>query len=103
VLQNLVDNALKYAPRHHPIQVTVTRDTQALHLVVEDRGAGVREEDRARIFTSWTRLDEGDPHARTSHGIGLAFCRQAVEAHGGAIRVEAAHPHGARFVVTLPQ
>lgn len=103
VLQNLIDNALKYAPRHHPIQVTVTRDPQALRLVVEDRGAGVREEDRERIFTAWTRLEEVDPHARTSHGIGLAFCRQAVESHGGTICVEAAQPHGARFVVTLPQ
>jgi signal transduction histidine kinase len=102
VLQNLIDNALKYAPRAHPIQVTVTRGQQVLELIVEDRGTGVRAEDRERIFDAWTRLDDVGPLARSSHGIGLAFCRQAVEAHGGTIHVEDAQPHGARFVVRLP-
>jgi two-component system, sensor histidine kinase and response regulator len=102
VLQNLIDNALKYAPRSAPIAVQVDAHQGGLKLVIEDRGAGVRPEDRERIFTSWTRLETIDPHARTSHGIGLAFCRQAVEAHGGKICVEDAQPHGARFVVTVP-
>jgi two-component system sensor histidine kinase/response regulator len=102
VLQNIIENALKYAPREMPILVEVKTLPEGLVLVVEDRGAGVRAEDRERIFTSWTRLEEIDPHARSSHGIGLAFCKQAVEAHGGHIRVETASPNGARFVVTVP-
>ena len=73
-----------------------------LCLVVEDRGRGVKPEDRERIFASWTRVDEQDPHARASHGIGLAFCRQAVEAHGGEMTVEDAQPRGARFVIVIP-
>ncbi len=102
VLHNLVDNALKYAPRDEPLHVDVRGETGGLRLCVEDRGPGVRPEDRERIFHAWTRLDDADPHARTSHGIGLAFCRQAVASHGGDIRVEDGSPSGARFVVTLP-
>ncbi|MFZ5442741.1 MAG: hybrid sensor histidine kinase/response regulator [Myxococcota bacterium] len=102
VLHNLLDNALKYAPRSEPITVEAcARGRDGLSLVVEDRGAGIRPEDRERIFTSWTRL-ESTPLSRTGHGIGLAFCRQAAEAHGGTIHVEDAQPRGARFVVTLP-
>lgn len=103
VVQNLVDNAIKYSPRKHPIWVDLERGPAGLRLIVEDRGTGVRAEDRERVFVSWTRLEEADPQGRASHGIGLAFCRQAVESHGGHICVEDATPHGARFVVTLPQ
>jgi signal transduction histidine kinase len=96
VVQNLVDNGLKYTPRTETIRVSVARVGARLHLTVEDRGQGIPEADRERIFESWVRVEEG------GHGIGLAFCRAAVEAHGGTIRVEPAHPRGARFVVDLP-
>lgn len=62
----------------------------------------MKPEDRERIFASWTRVGEGDLHARASHGIGLAFCRQAVEAQGGQMRVEDAPPQGARFIIVIP-
>ena len=61
----------------------------------------MKPEDRERIFASWTRVDERT-RARTSHGIGLAFCRQAVEAHGGQMTVEDALPQGARFIIDIP-
>ncbi|MBL8915339.1 MAG: hybrid sensor histidine kinase/response regulator [Archangium sp.] len=99
VLQNLVDNALKYTPRKLPVSVSLSRDATTLRLVVEDRGAGIRPEDRERIFGAWTRLRED---GGSGHGIGLSFCKHAVEAHGGTIRVEEAAPTGARFVVELP-
>lgn len=102
VLQNTIDNALKYSPRSQPVDVDASVVDGGLRLVVEDRGRGIKPEDRERIFAAWTRVDEKDPHARASHGIGLAFCRQAVEAHGGEMTVEDASPQGARFLITLP-
>jgi signal transduction histidine kinase len=102
VLQNLVDNALKYAPRAEVIHVKARAHEGGLRLEVEDRGAGIKPEDRERIFAAWTRLEDGSL-ARTGFGIGLAFCRQAVEAHGGKICVEDAQPRGSRFVVTVPR
>jgi signal transduction histidine kinase len=103
VLQNLVDNAVKYSPRSEPIRVELRRAGEGVRLVVEDRGRGVAPEDRERIFASWVRLEAPAVRAAPpSHGIGLAFCRHAVEAHGGRVFVEAAEPRGARFVVELP-
>ena len=102
VLQNTIDNALKYSPRSEQVQVRVSTSGGGLRLVVEDRGRGVKLEDRERIFASWTRVDETDPQAGASHGIGLAFCRQAVEAHGGEMVVEDASPRGTRFIITIP-
>jgi K+-sensing histidine kinase KdpD len=101
VLQNTIDNALKYSPRSQPVQVQVSVKNRGLRLVVEDRGRGVKPEDRERIFASWTRVDETE-QSGVSHGIGLAFCRQAVHAHGGVMTVEDAQPQGARFIIDLP-
>lgn len=103
VVQNTVDNALKYSPGGEPVEVEVSVVDGALRVVVEDRGRGVKAEDRERIFAAWTRVDLHDEQAHTSHGIGLAFCRHAVEAHGGAMTVEDASPVGARFVIALAQ
>jgi K+-sensing histidine kinase KdpD len=102
VLQNTIDNALKYSPKREPVSIDVNVEGIGLRLVVEDRGCGVKPEDRERIFSSWVRVEEDDALARHSHGIGLAFCRQAVEAHGGQMTVEDAEPCGARFVIELP-
>ncbi len=102
VLQNLIDNALKHAPREQPIRVELSQGPGGLRLAVEDRGPGVRALDRERIFAAWTQLEATVPGSAASYGIGLAFCRDAVEAHGGSIDVEAAEPHGARFVVRVP-
>ncbi|HEY0882359.1 MAG TPA: ATP-binding protein, partial [Archangium sp.] len=95
-------NALKYSPAREEVTVDVRIEGIGLRLEVEDRGRGVKPEDRERIFASWVRVDEDDEQGRKSHGIGLAFCRQAVEAHGGTMTVEDADPCGARFVIELP-
>jgi two-component system, sensor histidine kinase and response regulator len=104
VLQNLLDNALKYAPRQAEVRVHARASPDGgFEVVVEDDGPGIPQWARQRIFEPWARVERGDdPYARVSHGLGLAFCQKAVEAHGGHIRVEDAAPHGARFVVEVP-
>jgi signal transduction histidine kinase len=103
VLQNLIDNALKYGARRAPVTVRATVRDEALKLTVEDCGAGIPVEARARIFDPWSRLTQpGEPERIAGHGLGLAFCKQAVEAHGGRIDIEDAEPQGTRFVITLP-
>lgn len=104
VLQNLLDNALKYAPHDTTVVVDAGRDESGLRLSVEDAGPGIASQLRERIFDHWVRgeLPQLPVPARISHGLGLAFCKQAVEAHGGSITVEDVAPHGTRFVVRLP-
>ena len=104
VIENLLDNSLKYAPRDSTIRVVVRRDEgRGCTLRVEDHGRGVPVEQRERIFERYVRLDrDAQTQPRTSRGLGLAFCRLAVEAHGGRIWVEDGVPQGAVFCAVVP-
>ncbi len=103
VLENLVSNALQYSPE----QTEVTLDAAPLPdgrvvLRVLDRGGGVPEEARQRIFELHVQLEGGERPARGNVGAGLAFCKRAMEAQRGAIWVEPRPGGGSSFCVALP-
>jgi len=82
VLENLLDNATKYAPPGTPIQIDVRQDDHRVLFQVRDKGPGVPAPYRTRIFEPYAQLDRDRAvHRRGSRGLGLAFCRIAVEAH----------------------
>ncbi len=98
VLTNLVDNALRHAPEGSEVKVSVEPVDHAVELRVADHGPGVPQELRESVFE---RFRSGSQTAtRTNRGLGLAFCKLAVEAHGGRIWIEDGHP-GAVFCVRL--
>jgi two-component system sensor histidine kinase GlrK len=101
VVQNLVENALKYTPRGGVIAVRLSRHLDSARLEVEDSGAGIPEADRERVFEKFFRREglASDGGA----GLGLAICREIVEAHGGSIWVnDASRLGGAALHVALP-
>jgi signal transduction histidine kinase len=98
VLENLVANAVRFAPRGSTVRVEAERRAEVVHVRVVDEGPGIPEGAREAIFDLY-RTHAG---ARTNYGIGLAFCRAAVTAQQGRIWVEANQPRGTRFVVELP-
>lgn len=98
VLANLIENAIRHAPEGSEIHVSITRDDAATHVRVADEGPGVPPEARGKIFE---RFESGSSATRTNRGLGLAFCKVAVEAHGGRIWVEDGSP-GAVFVIRIP-
>lgn len=101
VVENLIANALKYAPADAPIHVRVTSVDGELALLVEDGGLGVAREDREAIFEPFNRAGvSGDI---PGVGMGLSLVRAFAEMHGGAAWVEDRPGGGARFVVTLPR
>jgi two-component system sensor histidine kinase KdpD len=75
-------------------------DGNFVRLYVEDNGPGIPEGDRERVFDKFTRL-KNKTGAR-GLGVGLAFCKLAIQGHGGKIWVEPASTRGAKFVFTLP-
>jgi len=105
LLENLLDNALKYAPSGDTIHVEArTFSPEWVELRVRDRGPGVPEAYRQAIFQQYMQLDrEAELHLRGGRGLGLAFCKVAAEAHRGKIWVEENEPCGACFCVRLPQ
>ncbi|HEU5017514.1 MAG TPA: HAMP domain-containing sensor histidine kinase [Pseudolabrys sp.] len=96
---NLVSNALKYGAGA-PVDVALNNQGAAAHLSVTDRGIGMSDEDRARIFQRFERLFAGPQ--RAGFGIGLWVVRQLVEALGGEIAVVSAPGEGSTFTVSLP-
>jgi PAS domain S-box-containing protein len=100
VLINLLENAIKFSRGGDLIQVLVKQEGDHLQIVVKDSGMGISPKDRERIFDKFTRLGR---HERSKGlGLGLAFCRLAVEAHEGQIWVESEEGNGSTFTFTLP-
>jgi signal transduction histidine kinase len=100
VLINLLENAIKFSRGGDLIQVSVKQDGEYLQIAVKDSGVGISPKDQERIFEKFTRLGR---HERSKGlGLGLAFCRLAVEAHEGRIWVESEEGEGSTFAFTLP-
>ena len=100
VIINLIENAVKYTPGSGSVTVSVKADTNEALISILDTGPGIPESERTRIFDKFARIQRiGAPKGL---GLGLAFCRLAVEAHGGRIWVEPAPKQGAVFNFTLP-
>lgn len=102
VLENLVENAIRHAPEGSVVRLGIHPHPGGLRLRVTDAGPGVPHAAREQIFERFVQLGLEDPAAtRVGRGLGLAFCKLAVEAHGGRIWVEDAEP-GAAFCLLLP-
>jgi len=103
VIENLLDNSVRYAPRGGRLVVSAGRTGGELTLAIGNDGPPVSDAERQLIFTRYHRLEERRSHARAGRGLGLYFCRLAVEAHGGTIDVESRGDLGAVFVVVVPE
>lgn len=102
VLTNLVQNAVT----HSPVPVTITlgarRDAAGIVLTVADDGPGIPEEYQSLVFQKFEQVRTPNAPRVRSSGLGLAFCRVAVEAHGGRIWLRSAEGHGSTFHIFLP-
>jgi signal transduction histidine kinase len=103
-VQNLLDNCSKYAPQGSEIEIGIAlSDAGDVELAVADRGPGIPEGAKHKIFELYTRLERDTAqHTRTSRGVGLAFCKLALAAHGGQIWVEDREGGGSVFRCRWP-
>jgi signal transduction histidine kinase len=100
IVDNLVGNALKYTAAPAPVTARVSRSGYDAVMVVEDRGPGIAEAERERIFQRFVR---GSTAAGTNGlGLGLSLVAEIARWHGGAAAVEAVADGGSRFSITLP-
>jgi two-component system OmpR family sensor kinase len=98
---NLIENALIHTPPGTPVTVSVRREGSDAVLEVADRGPGVPQSMRDRVFERFARGD-GDAAPPGSSGLGLAIVRAVTDAHDGRVELGDAEGGGARFVITLP-
>lgn len=100
-LENVVENALLYSPVNESVDVRVAGDVEHVTVSVEDRGPGVPDAEKVRVFEKFYR-GPASATAPGGTGLGLAISREIVNSHGGRIWVEDNVPCGARFIVELP-
>ena len=100
---NVVENAIRHAPAGTGVTISATRSTDGIELRVADVGTGVPAEMRERVFDPFVQVQDAAerPVTRGGRGLGLAFCKAAVEAHGGRIWIEDGTP-GAIFCLRIP-
>ncbi len=103
VIENLVDNATRYAPRGGRVAVAAKRDDQGIEIAIGNSGPPVPAAERDKIFGRYHQIEARRVSARQNRGLGLYFCKLAAEAHGGTIHVEERGDLGAVFVVRLPE
>jgi len=102
VLDNLLDNALRYAPVGSAVTVSALREGDAVCLRVTDEGPGLNEMDRERIFERFYRADTSRARLSGGLGLGLTISKAIAEAHGGRIEVQGRFGEGAAFTLCLP-
>jgi signal transduction histidine kinase len=104
VLVNLLTNAIKFSDRGCDTTILAKMSNQHLELRVNDEGEGIAPDDQDCIFEKFTHASGSKDGGRKETGLGLAFCKLAVEAHQGTISVESpiVNGHGSSFIVQIP-
>jgi two-component system phosphate regulon sensor histidine kinase PhoR len=102
VVQNLLENALKYSPNEVDIKVTIEEVNNAAQLIIRDKGTGISPEFQRKIFDKFYRVPSKNLHEVKGFGLGLNYVQKIVEAHGGNISVESEVDKGAIFIVEIP-
>jgi two-component system sensor histidine kinase KdpD len=101
-LFNVIENAAKFSPPSEPVAIEARRFDDQLRIDVSDRGPGIPEEERKRIFDMFYSVERGD-RGRHGTGLGLAICRGMIGAHGGEVfALPGADGRGTTLRITLP-
>lgn len=102
LIDNLIDNAIKYSPANSPVTVSLEYQNGSAVLRVADKGRGIPDADKSRVFDKFFRGGNEETRTTQGTGLGLFICKSIVKMHGGEISVTDNKPNGSIFVVKLP-
>jgi two-component system, OmpR family, phosphate regulon sensor histidine kinase PhoR len=103
IVNNLIDNGLKYTPSGGSVVIRATADKSMVLLEVQDTGIGIAEKDLARIFERFYRVDRARSRELGGTGLGLSIVQHLARAFGGDVSVESQPGHGSTFRVRIPR
>jgi signal transduction histidine kinase len=99
LLNNLLDNANKYAEADTPIIIDIQQTEAQIELTVKDEGVGIALEERSKIFDKFYRVGAEQTRSTKGTGLGLYLCKKIVTFHNGQILVQSNQPKGSIFIV----
>jgi two-component system phosphate regulon sensor histidine kinase PhoR len=102
VLNNLIDNAVKYSPSNPQVEILARTQDQGISIQVKDHGMGMPKEALSNIFDAFYRVPTGNVHNVKGFGLGLSYVKKIVEAHGGKVHVKSKLGEGSTFEIYLP-
>ena len=102
VIDNIMNNAIKYSPDGGVITVRMTQNQNHVILSISDQGLGIPRKDLGKIFDRFYRVDKARSRAQGGTGLGLAIAKEIVEAHHGKIWADSSEGKGSTFYISLP-
>ena len=102
VLQNLIDNAIKYSQPPGHLQISYQRQKDSIEVILKDNGIGIPETEHSRIFGRFYRASNSVATSASGSGLGLYIVKAIIEQMNGSIRFESAEDEGTTFYVVLP-
>lgn len=102
LVNNLLDNALKYSPKESPVKISLTETGKRVELTVSDEGFGVAHNEKKKIFDKFYRSGDENTRNAKGTGLGLYLCKKIVESHNGYISVTDNYPSGSNFAASFP-
>lgn len=102
IIYNLLDNANKYSKEDPKIRISTEDRANSILIKVEDHGIGIANDALPRIFDKFYRIPTGNLHDVKGFGLGLAYVKNMIEAHGGSITATSELKKGSKFTVSLP-
>jgi two-component system phosphate regulon sensor histidine kinase PhoR len=99
----LIDNAIKYSSKKREIKVTLAEKSELVEIQVQDRGIGIPEKERKKIFKGFYRVSDAHQLAPKGVGLGLKIVKHIMEAHGGDVRIEDQPEKGSMFILAFPK
>jgi signal transduction histidine kinase len=102
-LTNLIDNAIKYSAKKREVYIAVVPMDNHAEIRIQDRGVGVSEQERQKIFQGFYRVSDAQHMAPRGVGLGLKIVKHIMEAHGGDVGVESQKGRGSTFILTFPR